>query len=190
MNSLEFEYKVSIEEFRQAYHYGMMSRNRIGFRMFAIVMLAMILYGFLVVSTLLPLNYFVLFIGGAELLWALWMFADAERKIFKYVRSAESMVGVPYEVTIESHRISFEVPSRNVSGTFAYKDLPCVIELSRIFMIYADTQELFILPIRYLREEQLAEFRETLTRRVGENYISQRGRDLGIIGKIFGEKKK
>lgn len=187
MNTIDFEYTVSLPEFRQAYHYGMLSRNCIGFRMFAIVTLAMIVYGFLVVSTLLPLNYFVLFIGGAELLWALWMFADAERKIFQYVRGADSMVGVPYEVTIESHRISFSVPSKDLTGTFSYKDLPCIIELSRIFMIYADTQELFILPVRYLNEEQLASFRDTLTKRARENYISQRGRNLGIVGKVFGK---
>ena len=90
MNQLECEYKVTVQDFRQAYHYGVLSRNQIGFRMFAIVAVAMILYGFLVVSTLLPLNYVALFVGGAELLWAMWIFADAERKIFQYIRSADS----------------------------------------------------------------------------------------------------
>ena len=104
---------------------------------------------------------------------------EAEKIILQYVKRPDSFVGCQYIVTIDTHKITFEIPERKINSSTQLSKLACAFELNDLFLIYVSTQQTFILPCRALTETQRQEFRRTLRERLENNF-----------GTRFDQKKK
>ncbi|MBO4872644.1 MAG: YcxB family protein [Lachnospiraceae bacterium] len=173
MGTVHLECDVGVQEYRQASYYALFSRKKPGFLLCAVILALTVLYGLLIILGLLPFKAVAFFIAGAELLWLLLQFASAERRIFQYIKSEESMIGVPFRADLDAQTFHIEIPAKDLKGEVAYKDLYLATELSSLFMISVNESEMFILPTRCFTDEQRTWFRHTLARQMQDGFISR-----------------
>lgn len=186
MEKIRAEYQVTIGDFRQATYYGLFQRHRRPLQIMFIVLIVGILYAVGATMGLGQPNYLVLFLTVAYLIWGLVLVAGAERSISRYIRSPESFVGCTYIATIESHRIRFQIPERKVDVTKQIGQLSCVFELSHLFLIYVDAQQVYLLPCRALTEEERTALRKNFRERLGDRFGSrfdQAGKGPRLLGR-------
>jgi len=173
MDRIRAEFEVTVSDFRKASYYGMFLQYRKPLRIMFVVLGVAIIYGVAGYFGMGKINYLVLFLGAAYLIWGLLMFARTERQILQYVKTPGSFIGCRYIVTIDSHKITFEIPDRKISSSTQLNKLACAFELNDLFLIYVSVQQTFILPCRALTESQRQEFRRTLRERLGDNFGSR-----------------
>lgn len=173
MEKIQTEYTVTVSDFRRASYYGLFLRHRRPLQIMFVVLLAAVLYGVGSGIGLGTANPLVFFIAAAYLIWGLLLFAGTERGIRQYLRTPGNFIGCTYRATLESHRVLFEIPERNISASQQTGNLTCVFELSQLFLIYISAQDLYILPCRALSESQRASLRENFRRRLGKNFGSR-----------------
>ena len=173
MERIRAEFEVTISDFRKASYYGMFTQYRKPLRIMFVVLGVAILYGIAGYLGMGKVNYLVFFLAVAYLIWGLLMFTRTERQIIRYVKTPGSFVGCRYIVTIDSHKITFEIPERKINSSTQLSKLACAFELNDLFLIYVSTQQTFILPCRALTETQRQEFRRTLRERLGDNFGSR-----------------
>jgi len=173
MERIRTEFEVTVSDFRKASYYGMFLQYRKPLRIMFVVLGVAIIYGVAGYLGAGQVNYWVFFLAVAYLIWGLLMFARTERQILRYVKMPGSFVGCRYVVTIDTHRITFEIPERKINASNQLNKLPCAFELNDLFLIYVSTQQTFILPCRALTEAQRQEFRRTLRERLGDNFGSR-----------------
>jgi len=170
MDRIRAEFEVTVSDFRKANYYGMFLRYRMPLRIMFVVLGVAIIYGIAGYLGMGKVNYLVFFLAVAYLIWGLLMFAKTERQILQYVKMPGSFVGCRYVVTIDTHKITFEIPERKVNSSTQLNKLACAFELNDLFLIYVSMQQTFILPCRALTDTQRTEFRRTLRERLGENF--------------------
>lgn len=170
MERIRTEFEVTVGDFRKASYYGMFLQYRKPLRIMFVVLGVAIIYGVAGYMGMGKVNYLVLFLGAAYLIWGLLMFTRTERQILRYVKMPGSFVGCRYIVTVDSHKITFEIPERKINASNQLNKLPCAFELNDLFLIYVSTQQTFILPCRALTETQRQELRRTLRERLGDNF--------------------
>ena len=170
MDRIRTEFEVTVSDFRKASYYGMFLQYRKPLRIMFAVLLVAIVYAVAGYFGAGKVNYLVFFLAAAYLIWGLLMFARTEMGILHYVKQPDSFVGCRYIATIDSHKITFEVPERKITSSTQLSKLACAFELNALFLIYVSTQQTFILPCRALTEGQRGEFRRTLRERLGNNF--------------------
>lgn len=175
MERIRAEYRITMGDFRQATYFGLFQRHRRALQIMFVVLAVGILYAIGGSLGLGSVNYLVLFLAGAYLIWGLLLFAGTERSILRYVRSPDSFVGCGYIATVESHRIRFQIPEKKADVSRQISQLTCVFELSQMFLIYVDGQQVYLLPHRALTEEERSALRETFQERLGERFSSRFG---------------
>lgn len=173
MERFQINYTVSVSDFRQASYYGLFLRHRRPLQIMFLVLIAAALYGIGASLGLGQANPLVFLLAAAYLCWGLLLFAETERGIRQYLRNPDNFLGCGYVATVESHRIQFEIPERNIKVSRRMGELTCVFELSRLFMIYVSAQDLYLLPCRALTEEQRRALRETFRQRLGDKFASR-----------------
>ena len=173
MERIRAEFEVTVIDFRKASYYGMFLQYRKPLRIMFVVLGVAIIYGVAGYLGMGKINYLVLFLGAAYLIWGLLMFARTERQILRYVKMPGSFVGCRYVVTIDTHKITFEIPERKINSSTQLSKLACAFELNDLFLIYVSMQQTFILPCRALTGTQRQEFRRTLRERLGDNFGSR-----------------
>ena len=80
------------------------------------------------------------------------------------------MLGCDYDVTIDAHRIRICIPSHKGDSSFLITKLACVYELSSMYLLYVNTQEVYLLPKRALTAEQVSELRALLRETIGKRF--------------------
>lgn len=173
MEKIQTEYTVTVSDFRQASYYGLFLRHRRPLQIMFAVLLAAALYGIGSSLGLGTPNPLVFLIAAAYLAWGLLLFAGTERDIRQYLRTPGNFIGCTYRATLESHRVQFEIPERNIKAVQQTGNLTCVFELSHLFLIYTSAQDLYLLPSRALSDTQRAALRENFRRRLGKNFASR-----------------
>ena len=185
MEKIRAEYQITVGDFRQATYFGLFQRHRRPLQIMFIVLIAGVLYILGASMGLGQINYLVLFLAAAYLIWGLLLFAGAERSILRYVRSSESLVGCTYIATIESHRIRFQIPERKGDVTKQVNQLASVFELSHMFLIYVDSQQVYLLPHRAITEAERTALRQNFRERLGDRFGS-RFDQAGKKSRLFG----
>lgn len=173
MEKIRAEYEITVGDFRQATYYGLFLRLRRPLQIMFVVLVVGVLYALGGWMGLGKVNYLVLFLAAAYLIWGLLLFAKTERGILKYIRSPESFVGCRYIVTLESHRLRIQIPERKADVTRQMNQLACVFELSHLFLIYVDGQQVYLLPHRCMTEAQRLALRRNFRERLGERFDSR-----------------
>ena len=173
MDRIRAEFEVTVGDFRKASYYGMFMQYRKPLRIMFVVLAVAIIYGIAGYMGMGQVNYWVFFLAVAYLIWGLLMFTRTERQILRYVKTPGSFVGCRYIVTIDTHKITFEIPERKVNSSTQLNKLACAFELNELFLIYVSVQQTFILPCRALTEQQRADFRKTLRERLGDNFSTR-----------------
>ena len=173
MDRIRTEFEVTVGDFRKASYYGMFLQYRKPLRIMFVVLGIAIIYGVAGYLGMGKVNFLVFFLAAAYLIWGLLMFARTERQILRYVKTPGSFVGCRYVVTIDTHKITFEIPERKINSSTQLSKLACVFELNDLFLVYVSVQQTFILPCRALTETQRQEFRRTLRERLGDNFSSR-----------------
>lgn len=174
MNKISVEYQVTVSDFRRATYYGLVNQNRTPLRIMVVVILVAVAYTLL--GRLLNLGGFnplVVVLASAYLVWGILLFAGAERRIRRYIRHPDCLVGCTYRMELESHRVGVEVPDRKIRFSVPVNQLACVIELSGMFLIYHTVQDTYILPNRTLTDEQRLALRETFRKKIPDRFTSR-----------------
>ena len=172
MNKIETSYQITVADYRQASYYGMGLRQYKSLRV--LILMAGAAFLSLCTSGVWDRGMELgVFLGAACLIWLFTIFGGAELGIRRYIKQKDTMIGCRYDVTLESHRIRFQVPERNVDISIKTGSLAAVFELNRQFLIYTSLQDAYILPFRALTEEQKEDlrsnFRYHLNQRFHEN---------------------
>lgn len=170
MDRIRAEFEVTVSDFRKASYYGMFLQYRKPLRIMFVVLGVAIIYGIAGYMGAGKVNYWVFFLAVAYLIWGLLMFARTERIILQYVKRPDSFVGCRYIVTIDTHKITFEIPERKSQFSTQMSKLTCAFELKDLFLIYVSTQQAYILPCRAMTEQQRQAFRGMLRERLGGNF--------------------
>lgn len=173
MEKIRAEYEITVGDFRKATYYGMFLRFRRPLQIMFVVLAVGVLYALGGRLGLGPVNYLVLFLAAAYLIWGLLLFGKTEQDILKYLRSPDSFIGCRYIVTLESHRLRIQIPERKADVSRQINQLACVFELSHLFLIYVDTQQTYLLPHRALTEDQRLALRKNFRERLGDRFDSR-----------------
>lgn len=156
-----------------ASYYGLFLRHRRVLQILFIVLGVAVLYAFGAAIKLGTPNPLVFFIAAAYLIWALLLFAGAEKEIRRYMRSPESLIGCRYRMLIESHRLLVEIPERKIKESYNLHNLSCAFELASMFLFYVTPQNVYLLPKRALAAEETEALRAELSACLGERFSSR-----------------
>lgn len=173
MENIRAEYQVTLSDFRRASYFGLCLRHRRPLQIMVVVLAVAVLYMIGAQMGLGQLNALVPLLAAAYLVWGLLLFAGAERDIRRYMKLPDSLIGCTYDVEIESHRIRFSIPSRNIQFATQINKLTCVFELSQMFLVYVSPQEVYILPHRCLTAAQRTSLRAVFAERLGEKFSTR-----------------
>lgn len=173
MEKISAEYQVTVADFRQATYFGLFQRHRTALRIMFVVLIVAVLYAAAGALGFGTINYLVLFIAAAYLIWGLLLFAGTEKGIRAYLKSDQCLIGCTFRVELESHRFRLEIPERKIHVAGQLGQLACAFELSSLFLIYTSMQDVYILPHRAITPEQRIALRQALRERVGENFGSR-----------------
>ena len=173
MKKINTSYQVSLSDFRRATYFGMFQLYRRPLQIMVVVLLVGALYCFGAYLGLGQLNPLVLFITVAYLIWGIMMLSRTERGIRRYLGTKDCLVGCTYEVELESNRIRFEVPERDISFSTQVNKLACVFETSSAFMIYINMQDAHILPHHALTPQQRADLRANFRKHLDGNFSTR-----------------
>lgn len=178
MREIEIDYTVTLTDFRRASYYGLFLRYKKPLLIMFLAVFGGILYAVAGFSGAGAVNYLVLFIAAAYLVWGLVIFSGAEKNIRKYLRSPDNLIGCEYHLIFDRNRIRITVPEREISENYAVSKLACVFELSSMFLVYPNVQETYIIPVRAMSNEQRTEmrncFRSVLKDRFGSRFDTER----------------
>ena len=172
MEAQEIRYRVSKKVFRQATLYAMFLRNRSTFRVGIAVVLAVAFYTVLAVQGIFPLSYLPIYIAAAYLVWMLLLLGREEQRIFRYLKSDESLLGTEYILRFDEDRLSVDIPEKKLRNTVALTKLASAIEISSVFMLYLSTEQLYLMPTAAMTETQRAALRGLLSSRLGTRFYS------------------
>ena len=173
MEKIRLSYTVTVSDFRKASYYGLFLRQRRPLQIMFVVLAGAVLYGIGSAAGFGTANPLVFFLAAAYLAWGLLLFAGTERSVRQYLRTPGNFLGCTYKAVLESHRVQFEIPERNIRVSKTTVDLTCVFELSQLFLIYTSAQDLYILPCRALTEAQRTALRETFRQRLGDRFAGR-----------------
>ena len=154
MQTIHVNYSITVSDFRKATYYGLFLRHRRALQIMFLVLGVSILYAIGGALGLGTVNYLVFFLA-----------LGAEKGIRQYLASPHNTLGCDYDVTIDAHRIRICIPSRKGDSSFLITKLACVYELSSMYLLYVNTQEVYLLPKRALTAEQVSELRALLQTR-------------------------
>ena len=172
MEKIQLAYTVTVSDFRKASYYGLFLRQRRSLQIMFVVLAAAVLYG---IGSALGL-------GEANPLVFSWqrliLPGDSSSLPGRSEASANicgrrGIFSAAHKAVLESHRVQFEIPERNIRVSKTIGDLTCVFELSQLFLIYTSTQDLYILPYRALTEAQRTALRETFRQRLGDRFAGR-----------------
>ena len=146
MQTIHVNYSITVSDFRKATYYGLFLRHRRALQIMFLVLGVSILYAIGGALGLGTVNYLVFFLALAYLIWGIFLFAGAEKGIRQYLASPHNTLGCDYDVTIDAHHIRVCIPSRKGDSSFFITKLACVYELSSMYLLYVNTQEVYLLP--------------------------------------------
>ncbi len=170
MQTIHVNYSITVSDFRKATYYGLFLRHRRALQIMFLVLGVSILYAIGGALGLGTVNYLVFFLALAYLIWGIFLFAGAEKGIRQYLASPHNTLGCDYDVTIDAHHIRVCIPSHKGDSSFLITKLACVYELSSMYLLYVNTQEVYLLPKRALTAEQVSELRALLRETIGERF--------------------
>lgn len=173
MQEIEIDYHVTLTDFRRASYYGLFLRYKKPLLIMFIAVIGGAVYAVAGLSGGRKINYLVLFIAAAYLLWGLVLFSGAEKNIRKYLRSPGNLIGSRYHLIFDRNRIRLTVPEQGISVNYALSKLACVFELSSMFLVYPNTQETYIIPISAMSDEQRSTMRNCFSNVLKERFISR-----------------
>ena len=143
---MRFTYTVQMGDFRAASYYGTMMRNRILFRPLIVLLPTAVLYLVGILAELWGYYPLVGYLLIAYAVGVLVVFGGTERAMLRYARSEQSVIGVETTMEWGKDRLHMEIPSRNTELSFRYADIPGVIELRRVYLIYLSGEQTLLLP--------------------------------------------
>ena len=173
MEKIQAEFEVTVGDFRKAFYFGTFLRHRRPLQIMFVVLAVGVLYAIGMQMGLGPGNYLVLFLAAAYLVWGLLLLAGTERNIRRSLRAPGCLIGSRYVMTLESHRIRIQIPARKVDITKQVNQLACVFELSQLFLIYVDSQQVYLLPHRSLTEQQRLALRKNFREQLEDRFSSR-----------------
>ena len=173
MEKISARYELTVGEYRMACYYGLFLRHRRALRILFAVLFAALLYAVAAAAGMGQANPLVFFIAGAYLVWALLLFAGEEKNIRRYIRRPDSLLGCAFHLFVESHRLRVEIPERKVRENHNLHNLSCCFELSALFLFYTTPQNVYLLPKRALKAEEVEALRGELASCLGDRFSSR-----------------
>lgn len=178
MQALEIIYRVTPDDFKSAWYYIYFRGKRIGLYASVGALIAFAVYYILVLLDLVSFNIYTPYVASAFLFWLLWQVNKVNRQVRLYKNQKQTVLGIRSIARFNYQRMSVKIPERAFNFSAAVEDLPCVFENKKAFLLYADSQNLFILPKHCMEEKQILTLRTILARGVKERFISRYKADI------------
>lgn len=172
MGSLELRFRVTVKDYREALYYALFMQKRNFFRAAVVVIAACFIYVVLAVNKVLTMEPIFFFLSSAYLIWILFLLAGTEKQISQYVKTPDNLLNVDYIARFGDRMVSFEIPERKFKISGNLSDLPAVFELTSCFLVYANTQQTFIIPTRNISSEEIKHLRRLLKNALGSRFHS------------------
>ena len=161
MNTIRVEYTVTVGDYRMASYYALFLRHRKPLLFMFIVVIGAVLYASAALLGMGSANPLVFFLAGAYAFWGILLFAGTEKNILKYVKTPGNLLGHKCQACFEKDRIRIRVPDKKADFICPTHKLACIFELNALFLLYADTQEVFIVPKRAFEAGELVQLRQS-----------------------------
>lgn len=181
MGTIQTNYTITVDDFRHASYYAAALQHRRSLQVLALFLAGGLVYLYGIMAELWQVNYLAAFIIVAYLIWGLIFFAGVELRIRKYVMSPDTLIGCSFTVTLQANQLFLQVPERNIRHSCSINRLTAVFELSKLFLIYISSQELYILPKRALCDEEVDALRSNFTQRIPDRFSAPARRRLRRI---------
>lgn len=174
MEPIRANYEITLSDYRKASYYGLFLRHRRPLRFLFIVLILGVLYLAAGLLSLVPINPLVFLVLTAFLVWGQLLLTGTERGVKNYLKSPGCLIGCPQEADLTEEMFRIRIPSRGVDVQIDPRALACAYELSALFLLYVNTQEVYLLPVRSFTETQRSHLRvflrSTLQDRFGTRF--------------------
>ena len=176
MQPVELNYTITLSDFRKANSYALAQRNRLGFKLFLVVLAVALFCWITSVIGVFSLGTLPYFIALGYTVWMLILLGTQELRIRKYLRSPDCFLGPETHASFFDDMIRIRIPSKKIDVHFQIKNLNWVFELYDIYMLYVNEQNSYIIPKRGLSDMQKTSLRNNFSRQLGERFISRYSR--------------
>lgn len=170
MREIRIPYTIEYGDYLVACCYGVILRHTTGFRIAFYAVVLSGVYTFGAALRFFPLTYLIPFLGVAYLVWLLAVFSQVLLSARKYARLPDNLLGVESELSLNLTALTLDIPSRKVHFTVPLKELPCVIEQGKLFMIYFTANQTCLLPHRCLKDGQRTQLHRFFAKHLGERF--------------------
>jgi len=170
---LQITATITLPDYRSASYYGMFLRTRRAW-LAAIAVLA-VSAGYCLAASfgVVPASPLPIYLGAAYCIWMLLCLGGTERQVLRYVRAEGNLLDVPIAYTFSDTVCTVEIESRGETQRFDPAEIVCVYEPSRVFMIYMNAEQLFLLPKSGMTDRQIGELRAFFARRLKDRFSSR-----------------
>lgn len=180
---MSFVYRTETKDLRAAMYYSVLMRNVFFCRIVLILLPLALLYFFGVTCGLWPdipaISYVVLAFG----IWILVLLGNAELQILKLSRSKDSLLGVETGVKMQDNWLFVDIADRDFHFKGKLSELAGVVELKRVFLLYVNAQQTFVIPRRAIPDE--AGFMRCLEHVPEERFIRENDGKSARSGGVF-----
>ena len=173
MNTIYANYELTMSDFRKASYFGLFLRHRLPLRIMFIVLLISLLYSIAAAAGFGSANPLVFFIAAGYLGWGLLLFAQTELNILRYIRSPQSLIDSHCSCTVDRSSFHLRISDHAVDVRQPLSQLTCAFELSHLFLFYISAQDVYLLPKRSLKAQEITALRQLLRRKLGVNFGSR-----------------
>lgn len=167
---LEAEYTVRSSDLRAAMYYPYL----IGYRKTVIpaivFLLAAVVCFFGARQGLFQDMPVVYFIAAGYLGYMAIVFAKAERMLKKYLHTPGCLVGKKFFCTLAGSTVRFRIPEDRVDEARLWKDFNAVVEMKKIFLFHYKGEQVYIVPKRAYKAEQLETARSLMQEGLGDRF--------------------
>lgn len=173
MEPMQIFYKLTYSDYLYATFYGVFLRHRTALKIAIVAVGASAIHMLGVTLGQWELQSLFPLLGAAYFCWLLILCGNILLSARKYQKSKDCLLGVKSSMTFSENKLKVSIPSKGVHCTAVPKDLPMVLELGPMFMIYLTPQQTYLLPHRCLAEGQRATLHRFFRRVLPERFSSQ-----------------
>lgn len=181
MQTQEVTFTVTKQDYRAANYYIHFLSRRLLLYLTLGTLTVFVIYRILVDHGVLAFWEPSVYITGFAIFWILLQITKLEMNVFRYGRSAKSILGKKSILRYTDTRMTMKVPEIAFSSSGFFADYPCAFEIRRAFLVYTSGSDLFLIPRRAFAKEKLEGFRSILIKAMGDRFSSRHNKNAPHI---------
>lgn len=173
METIRVNTRVCLADYRSAAYFGLFTRCRRSLFLMLLFLLVNVISFAGAQMGVWAINFPLLFIMAAYMVWLFVLFAALERDIHAYMKSSECLIDHEQTVLLHEKYLRFSIPECGINVTQQTDKLTNVYELGRVFLFYVSDSSAYILPKSSLTGAQLSALREYYGNCLGNKFSTR-----------------